>query len=1230
MANVTANEQLMLELINHARLDPEGEAQRLGINLNQGLTAGTISATAKQPLAFNDLLINAARNHAVWQIDQDIFSHTGAAGSSPGDRMTAAGYLFAGFQGWGENLSWRGQIPGPIDAAGVVPLDHDGLFLSSGHRQNMLTGDFREIGIGQGIGDFTKDGEEWSASVITLDFAVSGPRVFLTGVIYQDANGDGSYGLNEGLGQRQVNAVQGGTQGNTQTNAHGGYESIVAPGANRISFLGANPVAVEVQVTSQNIKLDLVGTTVKSSASLTLISGTTTAELLGVAPNGITGSAAAERLVGNRGANRLLGNGGNDTLDGGAGADTLEGGSGNDTYLVDDPNDLVTELAGAGADTVQANRSYTLTGNVEHLLLTGTGSSDGTGNETHNRLTGNAAANRLTGLGGNDTLDGGAGADTLVGGAGNDTYIIDHAADQVTELPSEGVDTARAAITYTLVANLEHLVLTGAGVTQGTGNDQHNHLTGNASGNMLRGLAGNDTLDGGEGADTLIGGTEDDTYVVDQIGDQVTEAVGEGTDTVLAAVNHTLDAHVERLTLSTGALNGTGNDLHNTLAGNGAANLLTGLGGDDTLDGGAGVDTLVGGAGDDVYAVDHPDDQVNESPGEGSDRVESAVSYTLGNQVEDLVLAGSALRGTGNGLANRLTGNASGNALYGEGGNDTQDGGAGNDTLDGGTGVDTLEGGAGDDFYVVDQSGDRVIETAAGGIDSVQSSASFTLPDQVEHLTLTGIAAVNGVGNALANRLTGNGAVNRLSGGEGDDTLAGGAGNDRLIGHAGNDSLNGGAGVDTLEGGTGDDSYVVDDGADLVTELANAGNDTVRASVTWTLSTQTERLILTGSSPIHGTGNGLANTMAGNSAANRLDGAAGNDSLNGSGGDDTLIGGTGDDTLNGALGAVLMEGGTGNDTYLIDSPGDQVSEQPAGGIDTVRTDISHTLADQVEHLVLTGTAANDGTGNALANTLSGNAAPNRLDGGAGNDSLRGAGGDDELYGGTGHDTLDGGTGGDLMEGGTGNDTYLVDSLGDLITEVPGAGSDRVQASIDQILGANLEHLILTGHAAISGIGNELRNQLTGNGAVNHLQGLDGNDQLLGGGGNDTLEGGNGADTLAGGAGNDRLTGGAGVDRFKFLVVREGADTLTDFTSGSDKIQVVSANFGMLPVGALDPARLLTAGALPATGDAVFLYNGTTGALAFDTDGNGNGAAVKIATLIGTKTLVANDIQVVTA
>ncbi len=212
------------------------------------------------------------------------------------------------------------------------------------------------------------------------------------------------------------------------------------------------------------------------------------------------------------------------------------------------------------------------------------------------------------------------------------------------------------------------------------------------------------------------------------------------------------------------AFGGTGAD---TLIGNFAANVLNGRGG---------ADSMTGGVGNDLYYVNVAGDQVIENAGGGLDTVNAAINYTLGANVENLILSGAAATGTGNALANTITGNAQNNTLSGLGGADI---------LNGGAGADSMNGGAGNDTYIVDNIDDTLIDSA--GLDAAQSSVSFTLALGIELLTLTGVAAINGKGNAGLNILRGNDAANTLNGAGGNDTLHGGLGNDVLVGGSGAD-----------------------------------------------------------------------------------------------------------------------------------------------------------------------------------------------------------------------------------------------------------------------------------------------------------------------------------------------------------------------------------------------------------------------------------------------------------
>ena len=264
---------------------------------------------------------------------------------------------------------------------------------------------------------------------------------------------------------------------------------------------------------------------------------------------------------------------------------------------------------------------------------------------------------------------------------------------------------------------------------------------------------------------------------------------------------------------------------------------LTGTSVDDRFHASAGNDAMAGGAGDDTYFINSAGDMAFEAANEGTDTVISSVSLSLGANLENLSLTGTAaISGTGNNLDNTLTGNSANNLLGGGLGNDTLNGGGGrdnlyggdgNDTLDGGVGADTMMGGGGNDLYIVDNPSDHIYETANGGIDTVYSSVDYALGAHVENLSLTGTAPINGTGNGLSNVLLGNSAANTLTGGAGNDTLNGGAGNDRLYGKGGNDLLDGGAGNDLMAGGAGSDIYLFGRGygADTVTENdSTAGN----------------------------------------------------------------------------------------------------------------------------------------------------------------------------------------------------------------------------------------------------------------------------------------------------------------------------------------------------------------------------------------------------------------------
>jgi Ca2+-binding RTX toxin-like protein len=498
------------------------------------------------------------------------------------------------------------------------------------------------------------------------------------------------------------------------------------------------------------------------------------------------------------------------------------------------------------------------------------------GNDVASELRGEGSDDILYGGDGNDTLDGAAGKDLMEGGRGDDVYVVDRDGDLVVEERSAGTDLVRSAVSYQLGPHVENLELTGVLMTSGTGNSLANILRGNSAENSLSGEDGNDTLDGGSAADRMTGGRGNDVYVVDHVSDLIIEKVDEGWDTARSFLSHTLAPYVDRLELIGAApVNGTGNDLANEIIGNSAANVLTGM---------AGMDTLQGGAGNDTYFVQDKGDVVSEGTKDldfgGIDLVQSSVDFGLPIYVENLILLPSAARdGIGNDANNLIVGNANPNLLDGRNGNDT------------------LQGGLGNDVYIVNSSGDVVIEAVQAGTDRVRSLVSYVLATNVEELELSGSSPINATGNELANTILGNAAANRLEGLAGADTMIGGAGND---------------------------IYLVENSADVVTELAAGGSDQVQSSISYSLPAEVEALALIGSSAIDGRGNLLANRIRGNDGNNRLFGGDGNDSLDGGAGSDTLIGCDGSDRQLPARPAGrgeidVLTGGLGNDTFRLGS-----------------------------------------------------------------------------------------------------------------------------------------------------------------------------------------------------------------------------------------------------------------------------------------------------------------------
>ena len=260
-------DQYLLEMINRGRSDPVAEAARYGIGLNDGLSSGTISTQPKQPLAFAPALIDAARGHSEWMLASNTFSHTGEGGSSPGARMSAAGYALVSPWTWGENIGWRGNT-GTINATDFVESIAEGLFKSAGHRNNQMKPEFREAGVGVVEGEFTSNGITWNALMVTENFARSGNTVFMSGVVYDDAlvRADQFYTPGEGLGEVTIEAIRTSDSQvfSTQTWASGGYTLALPSGTYTIVAQGGSlnaPIVRDgVVIGTGNVKVDFTAT----------------------------------------------------------------------------------------------------------------------------------------------------------------------------------------------------------------------------------------------------------------------------------------------------------------------------------------------------------------------------------------------------------------------------------------------------------------------------------------------------------------------------------------------------------------------------------------------------------------------------------------------------------------------------------------------------------------------------------------------------------------------------------------------------------------------------------------------------------------------------------------------------------------------------------------------------------------------------------------------------------
>lgn len=444
------------------------------------------------------------------------------------------------------------------------------------------------------------------------------------------------------------------------------------------------------------------------------------------------------------------------------------------------------------------------------------------------QLTGGATTDRLRGLQGSDTLIGLAGGDFLMGGANGDS--LDGGADDDWLYGEDGNDTL-------------------------LGGDGADVLSGGVGQDVLYGGVGTDTYvhNKGDGYDVIYGQRNEDTLIMKgfkstevtfnlQFSDINIAQTSSGTShNIVTLVRQAFDsAHeftgvnqivFDDLTITADdirkrALQGTsshdtnlrgyasndtinGFDGNDSLYGEGGDDHLIGGSGNDLMDGGNGADTLIGGAGNDTYIVDALLDKVIESSDEGSDTIQTSVSYAAPDHVERMNATGSS--------NTTLTANNTGMILLGNTGNNQLIGGTGADRLYSSAGNDTLIGGLGNDLYYISDLNDAIVERANEGADIVFSFVdNIVLASGIE--TLNMVQGLSAFGNDEANKINGNSGHNVIEGRGGFDNIKGGDGND---------VLRGGAHRDNLGGGAGNDTYImaVGDGVDFIFNEDALGHD---------------------------------------------------------------------------------------------------------------------------------------------------------------------------------------------------------------------------------------------------------------------------------------------------------------------------------------------------------------------------------------------------------------------
>ncbi|WP_297324079.1 calcium-binding protein [Nitrosomonas sp.] len=338
-----------------------------------------------------------------------------------------------------------------------------------------------------------------------------------------------------------------------------------------------------------------------------------------------------------------------------------------------------------------------------------------------------------------------------------------------------------------------------------TGTASADNITGFATDDTMNGLGGNDYLYGSDGNDMLLGGDGQDVLYGNAGNDILDGGLGAG-DTLIGDVGNDVylfAAGDGNTTISNYDTSANHNDVLRFAAGINPTGVLAARSGND-------LRLTIQGTGEIITIQNHFIS--------GNQYMLNAVEFADGTSWNSVTLAQKVLQGTA--AADSITGFATDDTMNGLGGNDYLYGLEGNDILDGGTGQDYLYGGTGNDTYYVDSTADTVTENLNEGTDTVNINLTYTLPNNVDNLILSGTSAINGIGNDLVNTIIGNTAANQLSGNAGNDTLDGGAGTDTLDGGLGDDALTGGMGKDIFK-------FTTAGNTDTITDFVTV-DDTIR------------------------------------------------------------------------------------------------------------------------------------------------------------------------------------------------------------------------------------------------------------------------------------------------------------------------------------------------------------------------------------------------------------------